>query len=88
MPMKSYIPNPVQATQYKVGDNAQAAELQKSLGLTFQVDQQQYTDAQGNTGAIADGDYVGVSPEGTTRMYNKDYFERTFTELAATAVKK
>lgn len=87
MPMNKYVPNPVQAMQYKAGDAKMADELNKSLGLTFQPDSQQYTDQQGNTGAIVDGDYVGIAGDGNLRVYDKAYFERTFTQLNATAVK-
>lgn len=87
MPFRSFIPNPVQAMQYKAGDNAQSKELSDKLGLSFQPDSQQMTDRNGNTAAISDGDYIGIGEDGNVRRYDRDYFERTYTEMNASAVK-
>jgi hypothetical protein len=88
MPMTPFIPNPVQAQQYKAGNAAQADELNKSLGLNFVPDSSYVEDRQGTQYPISDGDYVGVGEDGNIRVYGKDYFESKYTQLNATAIKK
>ena len=87
MPMRTFIPNPVQAQQYKAGDAKQADELSKNYGLSFQPDQQQVTMRDGSTAAISDGQYIGVGEDGNIRVYDQQYFEGRYTELNSTAVK-
>lgn len=88
MPMRTFIPNPVQAQQYKAGDAKQSDELNKAFGLSFQPDSQQVTMRDGSTASINDGDYIGVGEDGNLRVYGEDYFESRYTELNTTAVKQ
>lgn len=88
MPMRSFIPNPVQAQQYKAGNKAQADELNKAYGLSFQPDSDQVTMRDGSVGSISDGQYIGVGEDGNLRVYDQDYFENRYTELNTSAVKQ
>lgn len=88
MPMRTFIPNPVQAQQYKEGNKAQADELGKAFGLSFQPDSQQVTMRDGSTAAITDGQYIGVGEDGNLRVYDQQFFENRYTELNTTAVKQ
>lgn len=84
MPSKKYVPAPIEAYQFKAGNEAQLKEFEKigvsvnSMGNTHAV-----TGPGGNTTNIEDGSYITIDAQDNVRAFNKEYFETHYIEQGA-----